>query len=251
MKTNCRLVGIAAIALGLAVASVSGTSTTDARIEQSAKQTYVFRTYLKNDTITIRSQDGVVTLAGTVSDASHKNLAEDTVAALPGVKRVDNQLKVENPSPPASSDDWISAKVKAALLFHRSVSAATQVYVTDGVVTLKGTAANQAQIDLTTAYARDVDGVKDVVNDMAVAAGTEPAPSLSDRVDDASITAEVKLTLLVHRSTSALNTSVATTRGVVTLTGTAKNQAQIDLTTKLVKDIQGVKDVHNEMAIAG
>ena len=65
---------------------------TDSRIESSAAKSYVFKTYLKDDSIKTDSKDGVVTLTGTVADASHKSLAEDTVASLPGVKSVDNQL---------------------------------------------------------------------------------------------------------------------------------------------------------------
>jgi osmotically-inducible protein OsmY len=41
-----------------------------------------------------------------------------------------------------------------------------------------------------------------------------------------------KMTLLYHRSTSALNTSVKTKNGVVTLTGKAKNASEKDLATK-------------------
>jgi len=46
---------------------------------------------------------------------------------------------------------------------------------------------------------------------------------LSFKIDDASITAQVKMTLLYHRSTSALNTSVTTKKGVVILGGKASN----------------------------
>ena len=52
----------------------------------------MFKTYLKDDSIKTESKDGVVTLTGTVAEASHKSLAQDTVASLPGVKSVDNQL---------------------------------------------------------------------------------------------------------------------------------------------------------------
>ena len=59
--------------------------------------------------------------------------------------------------------------MKATLLFHRSVSAGTtEVDVKDGIVTLRGEAASQAQKDLTTEYAKDVEGVKDVNNEMTV-----------------------------------------------------------------------------------
>ena len=57
------------------------------------------------------------------------------------------------------------------------------------------------------------------------------------------------MTLLYHRSTSALNTKVVTKNGVVTLHGKAGNAAEIKLATKLAKDVNGVKEVKNRMAI--
>ena len=59
-------------------------SDTDGRIESSARQSYVFKTYLKDDAINIQSKDGVATLTGTVAEDSHKALAQETVANLPG-----------------------------------------------------------------------------------------------------------------------------------------------------------------------
>ena len=67
-----------------------------------------------------------------------------------------------------------------------------------------------------------------------------PVETTSEKIDDASITAEVKSSLLSHRSTSALHTTVSTTDGVVTLSGIAKNDAEKSLVTKLVTDINGV-----------
>ncbi|HXI85451.1 MAG TPA: BON domain-containing protein [Verrucomicrobiae bacterium] len=223
----------------------------DARIQSSAKKTYVFKTYLKGDDIKIESNDGVVTLTGTVAEDSHKSLAQNTVASLPGVKSVDNRLEVKGEHPTENSDTWVSMKVKGALLFHRNVSASqTEVSVADGIVTLRGEAATQAQKDLTTEYAKDVDGVKDVKNEMTVAKDSKKSgETMGKKIDDASITAQVKMALLSHRSTSALNTTVTTTDGVVTLGGKAKNSAEKDLVTKLVADINGVKNVVNNMSV--
>ena len=77
----------------------------------------------------------------------------------------------------------------------------------------------------------------------------KPGQTLGEKIDDASITAQVKGSLLSHRSTSVLNTKVTTTDGVVTLGGSAKNAAEKDLVTKLVTDINGVKSVVNNMSI--
>lgn len=70
-----------------------------------------------------------------------------------------------------------------------------------------------------------------------------------ESIDDASITGQVKMSLLFHRSTSAHNTKVETTAGVVTLYGKAKNAAERDLVNKLVNDINGVKSANSRMTI--
>ena len=227
-------------------------SSTDSRIESSAAKSYVFKTTLKDDSIKTESKDGIVTLTGTVADASHKSLAEDTVAGLPGVKSVDNQLQVSGEQPAEHSDAWITMKVKTALLFHRNVSASgTTVYMKDGVVTLQGEASSMAQKELTTEYAKDIDNVKEVKNDMTIASTpATPDATIGDKIDDASITAQVKSSLLSHHSTSALHTTVSTADGVVTLSGIAKNAAEKSLVTKLVTDINGVTSVINNMTIA-
>jgi osmotically-inducible protein OsmY len=151
-------------------------------------------------------------------------------------------------------DALVKERVKLEMLYHRNLSATKSDFqVKDGVVTVRGEAASKAQIDLTTEYIKDVDGVKDVKNEMVVAKSgktvTEKVEDVGTSIDDASITALVKATLLYHRSTSALNTKVETVDGMVKLTGTAKNAAEMDLATKFVKDVHGVKSVVNNMVI--
>jgi osmotically-inducible protein OsmY len=224
-------------------------ASTDSRIESSARQSYVFKTYLKNDDIKVQSKNGAVTLTGTVLEESHKALAHETVVSLPGVKSVDNKLELKDAPPNANTDAWLTAKVKTTLLFHRSVRAGTtEVDVKDGVVTLRGVVANQAQKDLTTEYAKDVEGVKDVVNEMTIK-GEKAKRTVGEKIDDSSITAQVKMTLLYHRSTSAINTKVTTKNGIVTLSGTAENVAQFNLAAKLAGDVNGVKSVKNLMSV--
>ncbi len=225
-------------------------SKTDSRIELSARQTYVFKTYLQADDIKIQSKDGAVILTGIVSEESHKTLAQETVASLPSVKSIDNRLEVRGAPPTANSDAWLRDKVKITLLFHSSVRASkTDVDVKDGVVILHGDATSQAQKQLATEYAMDVEGVREVKNEMAVIIPPEKSRTVGEKIDDASITAQVKMTLLYHRSTSALNTSVTTKRAVVTLTGQADNRAEIDLASKLTLDVNGVQSVKNAMTV--
>lgn len=231
----------------------------DDRIELSARESFVFKTYLQDDDISLQSEDGLVTLTGTVSDPSHRSLAEDTVAGLPGVTAVDNQLVEAGQTPEEKSNAWLISKVKTTLLLHSNVNGpATEVTAEDGIVTLRGQASSNAQKDLTAEYVKDVEGVKDVVNEMTVpvdgeqTGGTtvsEKMGALGDKIDDASITALVKTTLFYHRSTSGLNTTVETKDGVVTLGGKAGSAAEKDLAGKFASDVHGVKTVNNTITV--
>jgi osmotically-inducible protein OsmY len=251
MKSTYSLALLAVTGALLVTSASVRASDTDSRIESSAANSYVFKTYLKDDSIKTESKDGVVTLTGTVAKASDKSLAQDTVASLPGVISVDNQLQVSGEQPAEHSDTWIGLKVKSALLFHRNVSATgTTVYTKNGIVTLQGEVSSMAQKELTTEYAKDVDNVKSVKNELTIAkTPATPDATIGDKIDDASITAQVKSSLLSHHSTSALKTSVSTTDGVVTLSGIAKNDAEKSLVTKLATDINGVTSVINNMTV--
>jgi osmotically-inducible protein OsmY len=246
-----RAAGLALMLLALWAPLRALDDTTDDKIESAAKQTHTFKTYLKDDDIKVDAKDGVVTLTGTVDKESHKSLAQDTVAGLPGVTSVDNRLAVKGANPAAESDMWLADKVRMTLLVHRSVSLAkADVSVKDGNLTLTGRADSQAQKDLTTEYAKDIAGIKNVDNRMTVDKNPKPlAARTDDAIDDASITAQVKMALLFHRSTSALFTKVSTNAGAVTINGVAKNPSEKDLVTKIASDVKGVKSVDNEMTV--
>lgn len=223
----------------------------DDRIESSFKQSFIYKKYLKDENIKISSREGAVILSGSVSGESDKLIAQNIAEALPDIKSVDNRIEVTENPPAEKSDIWISMKVKGALMYHRNVNAIkTEVSVKDGIVTLKGEADSQAQKELTTEYAKDIDGVKDVSNEMKIAATPKPeTQTMAEKIDDASVTAQVRMALLTHHSTRYVNTKIVTKDGEVTLTGIAKNDAEKSLFTKIVSDIQGVVSVKNQMTV--
>jgi osmotically-inducible protein OsmY len=235
-------------------------SETDNRFEATARQSYVFKTYLKSDDIQVLYNNGMVTLTGTVSDTSHKSLARETIAHLPGVAGVQSRLKENGAVPAVDTDEWLIAKVKSTLLFHQNLNAGeTEVVAKNGTVILRGRATSTAQKNLTTEYVKDLEGVKKVKNEMTVlatdtlSAGENKMAQTRDAgdesIDDASVTALVKTTLLYHRSTTGLDITVETKDGVVKLEGNARNWAEKNLITKLVIDVPGVKMVFNNMTV--
>jgi len=251
-KAIYRIVFAAAVAAIFAIGPQPGASESDDRIIESLFQkTHVYRTYLKDDAIKADARDGVVTLEGSVIEESHKLMAQDILECLPGVIRVDNKLAIKAGDSPESPDIRIRRKVNLALLFNRNVNFnKTAVEVKDGVVTLKGEASSMAQKELAAEYARDIEGVKEVKNEMAVVAAPEPKERTEEqKIDDASVTAQVRTALQTHRSTSAVRTKIVVRDGDVTLTGIARNDAEKVLVTKLVNDIHGVATVKNMMTV--
>ncbi len=223
-------------------------SETDRKIEEAAKASYNYRTVLE-DHVKVKANDGIVTLTGTVQDKDDKALAADTVENLPGVMGVKNEIKIKS-SYPEHSDSWIALKIRSRLLVKGNVSAsATKVAVQDGVVTLTGTADNAAQKELTEVYAKEIDHVKSVKNDIVVKDKPSMGETVGEKIDDASITTQVKFALVSHKATSALKTKVTTTDGVIVITGEASSDAEKSLVTKLAQDVRGVKSVTNAMTV--
>jgi osmotically-inducible protein OsmY len=220
----------------------------DSKIENAAKASYNYCTDLDGK-VSVKANDGIVTLTGVVADNSMKSIAEDTVSDLPGVVRVNNQITLD-PSLKEHSDTWIALKLHTQLLVRANVSNAnTKVDVTNGVVTLTGTADNQAQKDLTGLYAKEIDWVKSVDNKIVVNEKPSTGETIGEHIDDASITSQVKYALLTHRSTSAIKTKISTTDGAVVITGEASNDAEKSLVGKLATSVRGVKSVDNNMTV--
>lgn len=250
---------IAVIFLFSANGSLSA-SEEDGRIERTIKQSYVFKNYVHGDDIIIHSNDGVVTLTGTVFEESHKILAGEIAAGQPGVIRLDNKLKVKDEIPAVDLDERLMKRVKSTLWFHRNINVIeTEVIAKDGAVTLRGETTSTAQKDLTTEYVKDVEGVKSVTNEMVLVLSPTANPGSKTKgqgmddmtvmIDDVSITSLVKSALMHHRSTSALRINVETKEGIVKLAGKVKNAAEKDLAGKLVNDVHGVKTVVNAITI--
>jgi len=77
----------------------------------------------------------------------------------------------------------------------------------------------------------------------------EEHKTVGEFVDDASIYSQIKLALLFHRGTNVFRTEISVEKGVVTVSGKARNAAEIELVTKRIEDIHGVKKIYNRMII--
>ena len=126
-----------------------------------------------NTKVTVK--DGAVTLGGTAYNQTQKELTEVYAQEIAGVKSVKNEMVVKEK--PAKGemiaekidDASITTLVKFSLLRHKRTSALkTKVRTDDGVVTVTGVAADEAEKSLVTKLTQGVRGVKSVSNHMTV-----------------------------------------------------------------------------------
>jgi len=82
-------------------------------------------------------------------------------------------------------------------------------------------------------------------------AADQPAatPSVAVVFDDSMISTKVREALLASDDVKSFAIKVNTENGVVVLSGFVNSQNQIDLSMKLARGIQGVKDVRNQLSI--
>lgn len=250
MKLNHTFALIVVVGIILTISLLLHADNTDQRVVSAAKETYVFKHYLKDDGIKTVSKDGVVTLTGTVAKASHKSLAQDTVEGLSGVKIVENQLEVTEESP-EHSDLWIALNVRSVLLFHRNVRGTEiDVSVRNGNVILSGEVSSHAKKELTIKHVNDIHNLRGVTSVITVATvGGVQGENVDEKIDDASITAMVKFLLMSQRVTGTPEAQVETKNGVVTLGGIARNTSEKRMVTRIAADTTGVTSVVNHMTI--
>jgi osmotically-inducible protein OsmY len=81
---------------------------------------------------------------------------------------------------------------------------------------------------------------------------TEPSTSSNAakmEFSDSEVTTKVKTALLTDLKAKSFDISVVTLKGDVRLSGTVDNQTQLDHIDKLVRSIEGVHSIHDELTI--
>jgi osmotically-inducible protein OsmY len=73
--------------------------------------------------------------------------------------------------------------------------------------------------------------------------------SVGETIDDATITTKVKTALLNDSDVGGLRIDVDTFKGVVTLSGRVKSQAEADKAIGIARRTDGVKDVKSTMQV--
>lgn len=166
--------------------------------------------------IDVSTNEGIVTLTGSVDNILAKERAEKLAATVKGVKGVVNRIDV---SAPFRGDTEIQEDVKQALAWDAATASwEIVVSVEDQVATLEGTVDSWQEKQLAAKVAKGVDGVNEIQNLLEI-----DFPSARS---DAEIKAEIQQALRWDAYVDDSLIDINVDNGTVTLSGTVASTAE-------------------------
>ena len=163
----------------------------------------------------------------------------------------------------ATSDTWITTKVKADLVTEKGIPGSDiKVETNKGVVSLSSTVAiSDAQKATAVAITKKIKGVTAVSADGLMAGGATKADNVDktksaaagakESTSDTWITTKVKARLLEEEALKSLKISVETHKGEVLLSGFVADSTLKSKAEELVSSVEGVKSVKNAIVVKG
>ena len=161
----------------------------------------------------------------------------------------------------SQTDAGVTTAVKSKLAADDTVKAySIDVDTKDKVVTLKGEVDTVAAKDRALELARTTNGVRDVVDALAVGPAAAPTTGIDDKakdmardagglMGDAGITTAVKTKMLADTTVGGLKIDVDTKDGVVVLVGNVGSAAEKRKAIEIARETDGVKSVKDQLKI--
>jgi len=211
----------------------------DAQLKSDVEAELRWEPSVHAEQIGVSAKSGVVELDGHVGSYYEKWAAERAALRVSSVKALASEIKVALSPSAARTDEDIARVAKNHLDWDYSVPDTVKVQVTDGWVTLKGTAEWRYQKDEAERVVRPLVGVKGVYNEIAV------TPKVS------AIDVKVKIENALKRSaeTDAEHIKVDTADGKVTLKGTVSSWAEREEAERAAWAAPGVTKVEDLITV--
>jgi hyperosmotically inducible protein len=175
------------------------------------------------------------------------------------------------------NDAWITTQVYAKFFGDPDIKGRNiSVDTTAGVVTLSGEVHSAAEHSQAVAKAKGTDGVKQVMDKLAVTPGDRPATAdirdkvaatlprdkeqakaqaktaaqrVGKEISDTWITTQVQAMYFLDREVKGMQINVTTTAGVVTLAGSVESEGVRQKALADAKSIEGVKQVVDKLSV--
>ena len=252
--------------LGVTIASAApGKPLSDEWIEGRIQGALSYNTYLDSSDLEVGNSKGAVTLTGTVSSDTERELATQIASSIDGVVSVNNRIEVNPDLAPRNRPEWLqkfsdattTAAVKSRLLANKNMhDMDIHISTKDGVVALSGTVSSMTQKENAEQIAFNTRDVRDVKSELKIADPTTLAEkannasvSLSRNVSDSWVSSRIRSSLLFSSDFPGSSVSVSTTKGKVTLEGFARNSAQKTEIERSINDFVGVREVENNLKL--
>jgi osmotically-inducible protein OsmY len=196
-------------------------------------------------------EDGVVTLTGTTDRYAVKMEAENKVKHTKEAASIRNQIAVAVPE--NVSDVQLFQKLSKGLAYDRVGYGTTafndiELNVSQGVVTVTGTVVNPTDKDSAISFIAGTAGVRDVVDNLAVA----PTSPMDDRIRRAEFRAIYGYPSLNKYAIDPAKTiRIVVVNGHVTLTGVVDSRSDSDTAYLRANGVAGVFSVTNKLQVAG
>ncbi len=189
--------------------------------------------------IDVTTEDGIVTLSGTVPRLSTQRAAGHAARTVRGVVGVFNEIEVE---PTPRLDSSIRVDVVAAITADPVVDIEPiDVEVEQGAVTLRGTVDSALEQSTAEEIAQGVSGVVDVRNLLTF-------ETVNDR-PDGDIAADIQNRLRADAALAAGLITVVVEAGEVTLAGSVRSAAERMRAEEQVWTVPGVQAVENNIDV--
>ncbi len=182
---------------------------------------------------------GIATLRGSVQSHRRKLMAQEIAAAFEGCRGVINELVV---SPPGRvSDDDVARHVRAAMEAHADITKETiTVSVSNGVVTLNGSASSHWERTQAEDIALGSKGVGDVKNLLLV--------DLDEQIEEEALAREIRATLAQTRGLIDADIRVAVSGSTAVLSGEVPTLWQKETAESVALRFR-VSHVRNEITV--
>jgi osmotically-inducible protein OsmY len=185
--------------------------------------------------IGIAAREGLVTLTGHVPSNAERQATATAAGRVKGVKVVINQISINPAGRSRTVDEELAVRLHTGIAGRLgSVPERIHLGLEGGVVILSGEVDSLHQQQQVDAYAREVDGIGEIRNEIIV-------------------TPLVEAVVLTGKINQALGASasieIATEGGQVTLTGPAVTWHEKGLVESAVRSVPGVTSVTNKLPV--
>ncbi len=233
---------VAVLSVGLAAQTTSARYDSDiqTRVTQQLAKKQDFRN------LQATTEDGIVTLSGSVDLYQQKLDAARKVRKLDKVQGVRNLVAVSSSAPDADVEAKLERKLHYDRIGYDNQFNFVDVSVKDGIATLNGETYNYVGRDSALALANTTPGVKDVVDNIKVS----PVSGFDDRIRISALRAIYRDPVLGrYASDPALPIRIVVNNGKLSLYGTVATAMDKQIAGMRANQVFGVFSVQNNLEV--